>query len=216
MVKKWGPIFLGVAAVIGVLLFALQQIFVKTTLSEQEIINRVESLYNGSVEDITKNTEHYNVVFSDGAKVYEVLVDEEQGTFHHLTLLAQRDEKNVATNVSPQDETTEPAVSQSKETSNSSNTSSKDVPKATPESSVDKQATNNTPVEKPKITSIQITEQSATNIALQQLNGEVEDVELFSSADGGYYIVEIETDEQEAAFQIHAITGKILSVVYDD
>lgn len=203
MIKKRGPIFLGIVVIACILIFALQQIFVKTTLSEQEIINRVESLYNGQVEDITKNAQLYNVVFSDGAQVYEVLVDEEQGTFHDLTLLAQRKPNNVATNA-----TTDEKLSQS-----NSNATSAELPPATQGSSSNN---NNSQVEQPTLTPIQITEQAAKDIALQQLNGEVEDVEFFASADGGYYIVEIETNDQEAAFQIHAVTGKILSVVYDD
>ena len=35
--------------------------------------------------------------------------------------------------------------------------------------------------------------------------------------DGGYYLIEIEAaDGQEGTFQIHAISGKIMSVTWDD
>lgn len=55
----------------------------------------------------------------------------------------------------------------------------------------------------------------AINIALAELKGEVEDATFEASSDGGYYLIEIDGDDVEAAFQIHAITGSILSVTYD-
>ncbi|AOV08978.1 PepSY domain-containing protein [Sporosarcina ureilytica] len=65
-----------------------------------------------------------------------------------------------------------------------------------------------------------ITRERAIDIALKQLRGEVEFVEFHDRDDGGYYLVEIEQDNDdddiEAIFQIHAITGKIMSVKWDD
>ena len=55
----------------------------------------------------------------------------------------------------------------------------------------------------------------AINIALEELKGEVEDATFEASSDGGYYLIEIDGDDVEAVFQIHAITGSILSVTYD-
>ena len=55
----------------------------------------------------------------------------------------------------------------------------------------------------------------AINIALAELKGEVEDATFEASSDGGYYLIEIDGDDVEAVFQIHAITGSILSVTYD-
>jgi len=61
-----------------------------------------------------------------------------------------------------------------------------------------------------------ITEQQAIDIALQQLKGEVDSVDFEETSEGGYYLVEIETQHDEATFQIHAVSGKILSVSWDD
>ena len=57
-------------------------------------------------------------------------------------------------------------------------------------------------------------------IALGQLQGEVEYVVFEKTKDGGYYLVEIEQDNEEsddleAVFQIHAISGEIVSVTWD-
>jgi len=62
-----------------------------------------------------------------------------------------------------------------------------------------------------------ISEKQAMKIALGQLKGEVEDIEFVRTNDGGYYLVEIDDNkDNEATFQIHAISGKILSVTWDD
>jgi len=67
------------------------------------------------------------------------------------------------------------------------------------------------PIEEPIIT-----EQQAIQIALKQLKGEVDSVDFEETSEGGYYLVEIETQEDEATFQIHAVSGKVLSVTWDD
>ena len=62
-----------------------------------------------------------------------------------------------------------------------------------------------------------ITQEQAIKIALGQIKSEiVDEVDDFSyvkTDDGGYYLIEIDTkDNREATFQIHAISGKIMSV----
>ena len=189
MIKKWWPFAVGFIVIAGILTFALQQILVKTTLSEQEVITRVESLYNGKVEEVTKEDAHYNVIFADGSNVYEVQVDEEQGTFQDLNLiLIRNDGAEVAVD------------------NNAANQKSDANSSTAPNSEAGTSSTSAT----------RITAQDAQSLALQQMTGELEEIEYFQSADGGYYIIEIDDGEIEASFQIHAITGKILSVVYDD
>lgn len=66
-----------------------------------------------------------------------------------------------------------------------------------------------------------ITKEEAISIALEKLRGEVEFVEFHDREDGGYYLVEIEqenddSDDLEAVFEIHAITGKIISIEWDN
>ncbi|WP_313470607.1 PepSY domain-containing protein [Lysinibacillus sp.] len=53
-------------------------------------------------------------------------------------------------------------------------------------------------------------------IALGQLTGEVDSVDFEETAEGGYYLVEIETQDDEATFQIHAVSGEVLSITWDD
>lgn len=86
------------------------------------------------------------------------------------------------------------------------------VPESKPKTSTNQTTPPKTP------TTVLISENQAIKIALGQLKGEVEDVEFVQTSDGGYYLVEIDDDDQddEATFQIHAISGKILSVTWDD
>lgn len=64
-----------------------------------------------------------------------------------------------------------------------------------------------------------LSEKQATAIALKEINGEVDSVDYEETPDGGYYFVEIELDDEEydeAILQVHAVTGKILSIQYED
>jgi len=66
-----------------------------------------------------------------------------------------------------------------------------------------------------------ITREQAIEIALGELNGEVEYTTFKQTNDGGYYIIEIEqdneeTDDIEAIYHIHAITGDILFFEWDN
>lgn len=61
-----------------------------------------------------------------------------------------------------------------------------------------------------------ISEAEAIKIATDYLAGKVDNVDFEDEDDGVYYIVEIETNDDEAEIQIDAITGEILSVTWDD
>lgn len=69
--------------------------------------------------------------------------------------------------------------------------------------------------EKP-IESVKLTEQQAIDIAKKVFNGTLEDYEFVDSSNGGYYLIELESDTQEVEIQVHALTGEVLSAVYDD
>lgn len=62
-----------------------------------------------------------------------------------------------------------------------------------------------------------ITEDEAKQIALKHVKGQIDDVDLETDNDLSYYLVEIDTpDEREATVQIHALTGEVLSITWDD
>ncbi|MCQ6274472.1 PepSY domain-containing protein [Bacillus sp. V3B] len=62
-----------------------------------------------------------------------------------------------------------------------------------------------------------LTEQDAIALALQQVPGVVEDVDVETINGVGYYFVEVETiDDREATIEINAITGEVKSLTWDD
>ncbi|WP_298785209.1 PepSY domain-containing protein [uncultured Marinococcus sp.] len=62
-----------------------------------------------------------------------------------------------------------------------------------------------------------LSEQEAAEVAGEEIDGEVDDVD-FETSDAGepFYYVEIEQEDEEATVQVHGITGEILSVTWDD
>ena len=63
---------------------------------------------------------------------------------------------------------------------------------------------------------ITISEHEAKQIAKNYLNGTIEKVKLQTNGESSHYLVWIDTDDDDVIIQIHAISGKILSVSSDD
>ncbi|MEH7254205.1 PepSY domain-containing protein [Neobacillus niacini] len=62
-----------------------------------------------------------------------------------------------------------------------------------------------------------LTENEAVQIASTRVQGEVDDIWLETENNQTYYFVKIETkDDREATVQIHAITGEVKTVTWDD
>ncbi|MBB4822906.1 putative membrane protein YkoI [Sporosarcina luteola] len=80
------------------------------------------------------------------------------------------------------------------------------------------------PAKQPEKKSILVTEKQARQIAISQLKTsapyEVDDVDFVKTDKGGYYLVNIELDTDddldEVTYQIHAISGAVMSVTWDD
>ena len=174
-------------------IIAIRHITEDTSLSERQVASRVEALYGGVVDNTIKQDDVYFVTFSTAQATYEVTVDEVNGRFSHLTLIYEQ-----------------PTVVQ--DDTNEGETTSEPQPDSQVKPSDPLKP--NTPATEPK--PILLTEQQVLSIASAQFTGEIEDVDFENTADGGYYLVEIDTAEEEVTVQIHAITGKILSVSFDE
>lgn len=63
-----------------------------------------------------------------------------------------------------------------------------------------------------------LTKDEAIAQAIAVFPGTVEQVEFIENDAGGYFLIELENDttEAEAEVEVHAITGEVLSIVYDD
>lgn len=67
-----------------------------------------------------------------------------------------------------------------------------------------------------KPTNAIISQSRAIEIARSQLKGEVDSVVYEKTSYGGYYLVEIDGQQTEAVFQIHGVSGKVMSITRDD
>ncbi len=153
--------------------YAYNQIITKTTFGEREIKNRVSSLYNGEVQDITKKKNQYEVTFAKNDTIYQVLVNEAEGTFSDLKVIKKGPKKEE------QIETMEDAPAEQEEI-------------------------------KP------LTKEQVVKIARSQFDGSIDEIEFVVTDEGGYYNVDMENEEDEAVLQIHALTGEIITITYDD
>ena len=162
-------------------IIAIRHITADTSLSERQIISRVEALYGGVVDHTIKQDEAYFVTFSTAQATYEVTVDEVNGRFSNLTVIYEQPTEQQPTAPDVADTQVQPS---------------------SPPASAQKP--------------ILLTEQQVISIASAQFTGEIEEIDFENTADGGYYLVEIDTAAEEVTVQIHAITGKILSVSFDE
>lgn len=84
---------------------------------------------------------------------------------------------------------------------------------ANSETSKENQAAANKPAE--NATKPLLSKEQAVDIALKEVPGEVDSVEFVKNAEGGIYFVEID-QEDDVTVQVHAITGEIIVIKYDD
>ena len=208
--------YLPVLAVIGIVslsFYAYNQIMTKTTFGEVEIENRVESLFNGEVQTITKTNKQYKVTFLKNDFLYEVSVDEAEGTFHNIKLIKEGKIKEKAEKeeqIQKQEQVVKDEQQANKEQAEqnviegSDNSSTKGMEKE------EQPEQEKVEVVKP------LTEQQIIKIARSKFNGEVDEIQFVGTSDGGYYNVEMEAEEDEATLQIHALTGSVLTITYDD
>nr|WP_263328267.1 PepSY domain-containing protein [Neobacillus sp. Marseille-Q6967] len=234
--KKVPWFWLSILLIFTIILFVSWQQFSKLTpaadfLTEKEAIDLVESRYQGQVSEIKMMDQQYNIELEKQNKLYTINLDAESGK-----VLKFSEAKATQPTPAPQnkDELTEEEIKKIILTQvNGAITSlEKKLDKQSPYyqavvDSPDQQTTilvdavsgniissesnkKNEPAKKLK-------ESDAINIALKQVQGEVDNIWLESIDDQTYYLVEIETpDDQEAVIQIHAITGEVFSVTWDD
>ena len=194
--KQW--LFIPTLLVIGIVVlsyFAYNQIVTSTTLSEKEIETRIAALYGGDVQTITKKGTQYNVTFAVDDYIYEVVANEDYGMFEQLAVIK---------------EGTPPEKKKP------------DAPTERPDTPIEAPIPSQEPVPETKPTlpnKERLTQQQVITIAKKQARGTIDDIEFFATNDGGSYIVDMENDDDDdddVSLQIHAITGKVLSVSFDD
>lgn len=210
--------------------FVFNSINSAPSIDETEAAEKVISLYGGESQETAVSGNRIMVDFFNGQGRYRAAVDKKTGKVDSVELLERT---GPAKNINEQ-EAEEIALAEAdgeiEDNSYSSETNeyaitvagaadisiitvsaeTGDVRKITTEEIAEAE-----PVEEPDRV---ITSDEAVAIARQTLDGEVQEVEFVETADGGYYLVEIENDatDQEATMEIHAIRGETITVDWDD
>lgn len=203
----------------------------KAPLSSEEIQKRLETIYDGKVENLTLENGVYFAEITRSNVLYSAEVDAVNGKVLALNQLSEMEEVKPQI-LSEQEVRKEIAKKYPGKIERLSMNNNKEQPiynaevieeKTLVELQVDA-VTGEIISEKKKdvITEdVLITKEQAITIALKQLKGDVEFVAFQQTDDGGYYMVEIEqdneeTDDVDAVFHIHAITGEVISVEWDN
>ncbi|AXI00988.1 hypothetical protein DV702_15470 [Sporosarcina sp. PTS2304] len=212
----------------------IKQMTQEETVPIEEVKMRLESMYQGSVEQLTDADVEYQAEILRNGALYSATVDRKTGKVKTLELL-KKAEPTVVVKSEPEKPIEKPANEPVEEpvTPNeklpviekpaSQPVSEKPIEKPRPQPVP-------APIEKPKPQpqekkqSVVLTEQQAIAIALGRLHAkvpvEVDDVDFVPTQQGGYYLVELDLDTDaeldEVVYQIHAISGKIMSESWDD
>ncbi|MEK5067416.1 PepSY domain-containing protein [Sporosarcina sp. FSL K6-1508] len=199
----------------------------KAPIAADEIRAQLESMYGGTVNQIAMEDGVYKAEMSRSGASYSAEIDATTGSV--IALLQTGERKEVVPQVLSEAEVKGIiAEKYSGEVERISLNTGEEVPVYEVKLSKDPKftkvtvdaITGKTISENAKETigeNVLITKEKAIAIAQKQLKGEVDDVSYEKTNDGGYYLIEIESaDDREGTFQIHAISGKVMSVTWDD
>ncbi|WP_339220406.1 PepSY domain-containing protein [Paenibacillus sp. FSL W7-1332] len=214
--RKKVSLLLGIVMLVAVMIIvnAVWSPFSRSTsaMSMDEVVEKVLSQYPGG--EITKTAldgRVYRLELQSATGTYEMTVDARLGD---IVSIEQRDKTAVKPDPEPggprePDQPTEP------DPDNPPSEPADNGDKGAAEGAGDGESGNGSGASEPPAT--MITKEYAIKLSLEKVPGTVEDVEYRESKSSRYYLVEIErADGREATIQVHAITGKIMTVTWDD
>ncbi|MBD7970000.1 PepSY domain-containing protein [Paenibacillus gallinarum] len=237
--KKLGYAGGGAAVLIGlILLFVQPWNHADSVLSAEAVEETVISQYPGTVEKSSLENGEYHLRISTDTGTYEFTVDSSNGSILSIQQISKSGEKERA--ILSRDTVKEKLLSETggkllflelitKE--------DQDIYKAKVKTDTERTLFEIDPytgevLSRQTVTIDQeddeevdeeekqkfLAEEEVEKIAMAEVAGEVDDTELRGEdTSHPYYLVEIETDDdKEAVIQIHAITGKVQSVTWDD
>lgn len=230
---KWmiSLVVLMLAVTIFVIWVIQDRFFDSDELTVDEATKKIETLYGGTVESFEENEDIFYMSFEKNNETYHLQVDAETGNVLSLNKAFVNTEPNTNKMIKTEQEIRKLLSSQTigaiqSITFQNDGDNPQYVVEITEHERLKTLIMNgitgeiiseNVKDQKAHSdTSIVITSEDAKQIALSQLDGTVEYIVYEESSDGGYYLVEIDGDNAEKTFQIHAISGKILSVSQHD
>ncbi|QOV10239.1 PepSY domain-containing protein [Viridibacillus arvi] len=197
----------------------------ETSLTTEEIYNDIETMYGGEIISFLTINDQYRVQLQRNNKLYQLNVDAESGKILQMT----QDKSDVKEDINYLPETKirkiikEQYDGKIKKISLNTN---KEEPVYQIEIANGKEHVNLLidAINGEVLSEIQadaeqdsslLSKEQAITIAKKKLNGAVDEISFYDTSDGGYYLVEIEGKDKDAVFQIHAISGKVISTTWD-
>lgn len=226
--KKWFiPLLITIIILGAVAVYMLKLIGEEETVTKEEIQSRIEQMYGGSVSNLIRKNDRYiaQIYRQDG--LYEIVADTSKGDIISITLLEQaakqqlpiKTKDDIQSIVSSEYEGTIERMVLNSETEQPfyAVDIAKDETLIT--LTIDAFTGSILDSKKKQTTAEQalISKDQAIIKAKTQLTGEVQYITYEETSDGGYYLIEIESeDDREAVIQVHGVSGEILSVTWDD
>ena len=178
-------------------------------LTAEEATNKVKDLYSGEIVEVKEGKELYLITLELETGTYEIEIDRNTGDIGNMTRTAT----DLAGKEESKDKNSNQEDSQEKPTSENSqgsdNQANEKEPEPKPEPAEKKP-------EEPKL----ISEKEAVAIALKEINGDIEEVELQTSEGITYYLIEVEREvndeDEEATIKINAVTGEVMSIFWEE
>ncbi|QOT09720.1 PepSY domain-containing protein [Paenibacillus sp. JNUCC32] len=202
--RKKVSVLLGVIIVVAFMIIvnAVWSPFTRSTeaMSQEEAVSGVLKQYpDGEITKATLDGEMYRMELESNSGRYEMTVDARQGDIVSIKQLDKAPAKP------------EPEPGETKQPTDNPST----TPAEPAENGEKGSADGESGTAEPPAT--MITKEYAIKLSLEKVPGTVEDVEYRESKSSRYYLVEIEREDgREATIQVHAITGKIMTVTWDD
>ncbi|KGR79120.1 PepSY domain-containing protein [Ureibacillus manganicus] len=191
--------------------------------SIQDVAERLEALYSGKVDSFEQKNDIYHFTLNRHNTIYNIAFDSKTGNFIDFIKVDSSDSKYIMSK-------SEIRTLLNSKMKGTINTIKLQMNGTTPQYIVElienealktvvvnaetgeivsEKVKEQTPTE-PTVTAI--SSDKAKQIALSQFKGSVQYIVFEPSSDGGFYLVEIENEQQKAKIEIHAISGKVLSV----
>lgn len=186
-------------------------------MSENEAIDKVQKLYPGAISNAELDGDVYRLQLVSELGKYDLAVDSRKGNIVSI----EQVEKGKGKPGNPDQTGQQPGTPEP-----DSAGADQGEGQGTPPSESGGNGSGNTPEdsnigedndpENPPMR--MITKEYAKKVSLAKVPGTIEDIEYRDEDDGSrYYLVEIEkSNGQEATIQVNAITGKIMTITWDD
>ncbi|QBP41648.1 PepSY domain-containing protein [Paenisporosarcina antarctica] len=226
--KKWFiPLLLTIIIVGGGAVYMWKLTSEEEIVTKEEIQSRIEQMYGDSISNLIRKNDRYIAQINRRDGLYEIVADTSKGDIISITLLEQatkqqlpiKTKEDIQSIVSREYEGTieRMVLSSEMEQPFYAVDIAKDETLIT--LTIDAVTGSILDSKKKQTTAEQalISKDQAIIKANTQLTGEVQYITYEETSDGGYYLIEIESeDDREAVIQVHGVSGEILSVTWDD